>query len=77
MKRIIKVSSSVIDKLGYDNKKLYIQFSSGSSYVYRDVDESVFEKLATSDSIGRCYNNTVRGEYESSRLGYIDLQDIR
>lgn len=64
------VSSSSITSVGYDptSHTLEIEFVSGATYRYRQVEQSVYEALMRAESKGRYVNAHVRTEYPYSRL---------
>lgn len=69
--QLLPVESTNIDAVGYDaaTRRLYVRFlSSGSTYVYYDVQKAVFEDLLDADSKGRFLNAQIRGAYAYRRL---------
>ncbi len=67
---MLPVSSSVARAIGYDEERqvLQIEFASGSVYQYADVEPETWESLCDTDSIGRFFNQEIKGCYESERL---------
>lgn len=60
-----EVESSNVEVVGYDNeRRLYVRFKSGDTYVYDNVPESIFKTIATAKlkggSCGKTYNQLVR-----------------
>jgi len=61
------VESSSIKNVGWHcNRTLRVVFHNGGIYDYSDVPMRVFEEMIENCSIGRFYNNEIKGEYESS-----------
>ena len=69
-KIVCEVESSVISEVAYNPKsmELTITFNAGSEYIYRNVEETVFEELINADSVGRYFCKNIKGRYESERL---------
>lgn len=63
--RMIKVESSNIAKVGYDQTKkvLSIQFESGKTYNYVGVPENVVLDLLFAESIGKYFNQEIKNKY--------------
>lgn len=68
MVKMINISSSNIDSVGYDErlKKLYIEFSSGT-YMYHDVPKDIYEDLMSAPSKGKFVHKSIRGTYDYSK----------
>ena len=69
-KKITETNSSNIESVVYDGgiSTLVVEFKNGSRYQYSDVPDSVFEKLATADSMGGYFHQHIRGKYDTKRL---------
>lgn len=70
------VESSVINTVSYsvsidkrDDGQLFIMFNNGKLYMYEDVPFSEFFMLITSDSVGKYFNEFIRGEYTYTYYG--------
>lgn len=65
-----KVSSSMINSIGYESKtqKLRIEFSKGQEYVYFDVPSHVYRDLMSASSVGRHFIANVRDYYQYERV---------
>jgi hypothetical protein len=66
MPRMHRVDSTSIEAIGYDRRtgELYVRFlESGDRYVYREVEEEVFEEFLCADSKGNYFNREIKGEY--------------
>lgn len=63
------VSSSNIEAVGYDheNQAVYVQFLTGSLYVYKGVPEHEFENLRTAPSVGSYLNVYYKNVYPHER----------
>ena len=62
-----EVQSSNIISVGHDGTNLYVNYKSGT-YMYENVDKSVYESLLSSDSKGRFMNENIKGRYNYSRI---------
>lgn len=64
------VDSSNLAAIGYDanTHTLAIEFKSGGTYEYYDVEESVYEGLRTASSHGQYFQSNIRGRYRYARL---------
>ncbi len=67
---MLPVSSSMAAKVGYDCEReiLQIEFNSGLVYQYADVEPETWECLQSADSIGRFYNEEIKGNYSHEKL---------
>ncbi len=65
-----KVKSSQISEIGYDvsNEILYVTFSSGSKYMYKEVSIDTWEGLEKAESVGSYFNRNIRNIYEYQKL---------
>ena len=63
--KLIKVESSNIAKVGYDQSKkiLAIQFESGKTYNYADVPANVVLDFLFADSLGKYFNTQIKEKY--------------
>ncbi len=64
------VSSSNIAAIGYDSDThtLTIEFRSGGTYEFFDVEEQVYDGLRSAGSHGQYFQNKIRGRYRYVRL---------
>ena len=62
-------NSSVIKEASYNGSQriLTIQFTSGATYAYQDVDESVHSGLTSATSVGRFFSQNIRGRFPTTR----------
>ncbi len=60
--------------VGYDSDEqiLQVEFQSGAVYQYSGVESETWEDLHSTDSIGRFFNDEIKGRYECDRLDYAD-----
>lgn len=70
MPEMIQVSSSNIDKIGYDadTQVVYVQFLNGSTYIYKGVPEFEYENLKNSPSVGSYLNRNYKNAYPYERI---------
>ena len=64
--QFVKVNSSNGQEIGHDGTNLNVKYKSGT-YVYENVDKSIYEDLLNSDSKGRYMNDNIKGRYNYSR----------
>lgn len=70
--------SSMIRSIEWNNSKvaygfaedgeLVVRFTSGTTYVYENVRLEVLWTLAHSESVGKAFNENVKGKYEFRKL---------
>lgn len=65
--QFISVNSSNVKEVGHDGTNLYVRYNSGT-YVYENVDKSVYESLLNSESKGKFMNENIKGRYNYSRI---------
>lgn len=63
---MLKVESSNVREIGYENGTLYVVYSAGT-YMYHNVPEELFEGLKNADSKGRFMNENIKGRYTYSK----------
>lgn len=70
MPEMFFVDSSNIEAIGYDSsqQQLHVQFKSGQTYVYYNVEESVFEEFKQAESKGKFLHAHIKGVYEYQKL---------
>lgn len=66
----MKVSSSNIDDIEYDEKSetMSVTFNNGHTYQLFNVPKGVYERLISAGSIGAYYANNIKGRYSTSRI---------
>ena len=47
---------------------LYVEFKSGKSYRYYGVEQSVYNKFLTAESMGKYFNKEIKGYYDYEEL---------
>jgi len=69
MPEMFPVSSSNIAAVGYDaaDQAVHVQFSNGTTYVYKGVPEHEFENLRTAPSVGSYLNRNYKNIYPYER----------
>lgn len=60
-----QVDSSRIRSVGFDDptRTLTIEFKDGKIFEYYDVDRAVYLGLTVAESVGRYFNEHVKGKY--------------
>ena len=64
--RMIPANSSAISAVGYDpsTMQMQIRFKQGRTYTFCRVPQEVFEGLLGAGSMGRYYDQYIRGRYQ-------------
>ena len=65
---MIKVVSSIVSVVGYENRKLEVWLNTGKKYQYSSVPESVFESFLKAPSKGIFFNREVKPKYACKPL---------
>ncbi len=75
---MLPVSSSVAYAVGYDSQDqiLQVEFQTGEVYQYLGVDEDTWEDLHSADSIGRFFNQEIKGKYDCERIDDLDEYNL-
>ncbi|AFZ23124.1 hypothetical protein Cylst_0797 [Cylindrospermum stagnale PCC 7417] len=71
---MLPVSSSMAYAVGYnsDEQILQVEFQSGAVYQYSEVDAQTWEDLHSADSIGRFFNQEIKGIFDCERVDNSD-----
>lgn len=62
------VASSDWSRTQYTKGELIVNFKSGASYVYADVEKDDYMKFINSESIGAALNHFIKGTYQFTKL---------
>jgi hypothetical protein len=64
------VSSSNVAEIGYDtqNETVLVRFLNNTLYVYKGVNEAVFEELRTAPSVGSFLNRNFKNIYPYEKI---------
>lgn len=67
---MVKVDSSNVDEVGYDEKEqvLYVRFLTGALYIYKGVGKYEFEGLCAAPSVGSYLHRNIRNNYPYERI---------
>ena len=65
---MVKVESSTIKEVSYENCVLIVKFMNGSVYSYSDVPPKVFEDFLNSHSKGKFLHENIKGQYKHCKL---------
>lgn len=67
---MLPACSTMAAQVGYDYDReiLQIEFNSGSVYQYSEVEPQLWEDLQSTESIGRFYNQEIKGYYPSVKI---------
>ncbi|MER3491375.1 MAG: KTSC domain-containing protein [Mastigocladus sp. ERB_26_2] len=67
---MLPINSSMANAIGYDSNTniLQIEFHNGTVYQYSDIDQDTWQDLHQADSIGKFFNENVRGKYQYERV---------
>lgn len=65
-----QVNSSDLESVGYDSdtNMLVVEFKSGNTYSYEGVSQDMYNELISSDSIGKYFNQYIKGSYNYSKV---------
>ena len=68
--RHVPVKSSAIESIAYspEDEVLEIRFHTGRVYQYLDVPVERHDQLMAAESIGQCFNETIRDQYNFREL---------
>lgn len=60
----VHVDSSQVTAVGYDihNKKLEIEFKTGSVYVYENVEPEIHGAMMTAESLGKYFGQVIKAD---------------
>lgn len=61
------VRSSNIVAVGYDKRKLYVEYKRGT-YVYKDVPKDKYDALLKAESKGKYLCANIKGSYDYERV---------
>ncbi|BAZ70456.1 hypothetical protein NIES4106_52500 [Fischerella sp. NIES-4106] len=67
---MLPIHSSMATAVGYDDNKniLQVEFHNGAVYQYSDIDQHTWQDLQQADSIGKFFNENVKGKYQYERV---------
>ena len=65
---MVDVKSSNIQRLGYDNRGLFVQFTGGGIYHYPEAPREVFNDLVGAESVGKTFGAKVRGVFPHKQV---------
>lgn len=68
MVEMIKVESSNLYSIGYENNTLYILFNSGGLYKYMNVDFVVYKELLNATSKGKFFHQYIKNNYNYQKI---------
>ena len=68
--KLVKVESSVIESVGYDeeNNTLAVQFLTKKVYFYLGIPTIIWEKFVDAESKGSFFSKEIKGQYSSFTL---------
>lgn len=72
-------SSSFITNVSWDDdtETLLVQFISGTTWLYHDVSEDVYNRLVRSPSVGQFFNKNVRDKYVGQVINKASQQELK
>ena len=65
--RTMKVDSSMINEVSYDNGNLTVLFKTGGEYVYSGVPENIYNSFISAPSKGRYFLSNIKNRYNYVR----------
>jgi len=66
--QFIKVKSSNIAGIFYENNTLYLQFNKGQVYSYENVPEEIYIWLLNSESKGKFFKENILNKYIGKKV---------
>ena len=66
--QMLKVESSVIAEVGYDEPYLRIKFKSGQTYDYVGVSQEQFKELIKAPSKGKYFRENILDKFPGARM---------
>jgi hypothetical protein len=72
-------SSSFITNVSWDDdtETLLVQFISGTTWLYHDVPQDVYNRLVRSPSVGQFFNKNVRDKYVGQVINKASQQELK
>lgn len=69
------VVSSNIEAIDYSKSQRFLKiwFKNGSVYKYNDIDLETYKLLKEATSVGKFYNNVIKGKYRGVKLKEKDV----
>lgn len=61
---MVNVESSQINKVGYKDGVMLVEFKGGSKYIYTKVDDDTFKAVVDAESVGSEFNRRVKSHKE-------------
>ncbi len=68
MKTYLTEQSSRIRSLSWDDGIMRVEFTRGGIYEYMGVPEQVYDDLTMSSSLGKAFDEAVKGKYPFTKL---------
>lgn len=72
-------SSSFITNVSWDDDTdtLLVQFVSGTTWLYHDVPQDIYNRLVRSPSVGQFFNKNIRDKYSSQVINKASQQEVK
>ena len=64
----MKVQSSTISEIDYQDNILTVTFNNGRVYTYEGVSRELFEKLVNSESKGKFFHENINSRFNFKRI---------
>lgn len=79
IKTIFYRSSSFITNVSWDDdtETLLVQFISGTTWLYHDVPQEMYNRLVRSPSVGQFFNKNIRDKYPSELINRASQQVVK
>lgn len=68
MLEMIEVESSNVKSIGWLDNNLYVEYKSGTKYLYENVDKDIYLKLLGSKSRGQFMNEQIKNKYSYKKI---------
>lgn len=62
------VQSSMLASVGHDGDTLHVEFKGGKVYAHTGVSAERFQQMLAADSIGKHYNEHIKGKFPHTLL---------
>lgn len=68
--KMIDVTASIINKIGYDakTKTLAVEFKGTGIYLYSEVPATIFDELLKAESVGKYFTATIKDKFEFTKV---------
>lgn len=65
---MIKVESSNVERIGWEDNNLFVEYKGGNLYKYENVTREIYLELLGSKSRGHYLNESIKGKYTYTKI---------